>query len=128
MACLYLANKFMWLVGEIVFPGGELFVNATSVRQIVVGSIGKFIWENFWLNIDFNLATIFSGLLAWILLVTGCETLFWPIIKIGKKGGIIGIVTASAGLWVLLRTLVSVAIVFRIVMVIRSGDLSVINV
>ena len=84
--------------------------------------------ENFWLNIDFNLATIFSGLLVWILLVTGCETLFWPIMKIGKNGGIIGIVTASAGLWVLLQAFVGVAIVFRIVMAIQSGDLSVINV
>ena len=47
MACLYLANKFVWLVGEIVSPGSELFVNAISVRQIVVGSIGKFMWDDY---------------------------------------------------------------------------------
>lgn len=127
MACLYIANGCVEFLWDVIYPGINMYLPAITSRELLIGGVSKFLWDNFWLHTDFALILGVSSFIFIILTMFGCRLTIYPMFKTSQKIGIIGLIYAGHGIYALSYLVLQSAIIYRVYAAVHGGHLCVLN-
>ena len=127
MACLYLANRVGSFIGRTVAPtmSKNIFVPAVTKEQKVIGGIGKFAWETYWLSYDVEIATFAS--------IAVLTPLFCKISELMASSvdmsyiAVLSSIGAGVGTYIGGKILIVLFSLYRIMRSLQADQLKVIN-